>query len=117
MIASDRSSHDADESSDKGDGVEERIRAAEPALQNDRRQRIVQYLADNSGETALSSIALSLAAESEKTLSAIIEELHGCHIPRLVAHELVEQENGVLRLLIEPNRAAALVSRANDKTD
>lgn len=108
MIANDRSSDDDEKS----------IGAPETVLQNDRRREILSYLAEHGGEVGLSSLALSLTVGGDETLSAIIEQLHECHLPRLAAHDLLVHESaGTVRLLIEPDRAEELVVRVEAEGD
>lgn len=107
MIANNRDSDSTDESVVMDDAGEPTV------LQNGRRREIILYLAEQDGEVCLSSLAFSLAVNGDESLSAIIEQLHDHHLPRLVAHDLLRHEpSGVVRLLIEPDRAKALVSRA-----
>lgn len=117
MIAHDSGPAGSGESAGS-EGGGERSTAVEAALRNGRRRDVLAYLSANGGEVDLSSLALYLAADGDETLSAIIEALHDCHLPKLAAHDLLSYEDGSrVRLLIEPGHAEALVSRAEDESD
>ncbi len=114
MVANDRSFDASDGSAVAGD-AEGAATSAETVLQNGRRREILRYLAARGGEVDLSSLALDLAAGGDETLSVVIAGLHDCHLPKLATNDLLSYEDGDrVTLLIDPDRAEALVSRVED---